>query len=330
MKYLITGGAGFIGINLVKKLGTDQVVIIDKGGVGSDIDYLVNIGFDVRHVDLLDYGRVDEIYNEIKPEYVIHMAAESHVDRSIESPKDFIESNILGTFSILEAIAKSDHKPTKFAYVSTDEVYGSLGKKDEKFIESLKHNPSSVYSATKSAAESLVLAYFHTHKIEVVITNCTNNYGPHQNEEKFIPKTIKSMLLGEDVIVYGKGDNIRDWMHVDDHNSALIKSLGGVSGNNYNLGSNNELSNKDLLDKITEIVYSDNMVNYIKDNYGYELPERKVLHVEDRKGHDFRYAINNSKFKKEMLWEPKVNFNEAMIDTVKWYVDKFLKSKSRI
>jgi dTDP-glucose 4,6-dehydratase len=337
MKYVITGGAGFIGSNLVhlikKRQPAAKILILDKLGVGSDPANVAGLD----HVDLLecnltDYERVEDSINEFKPDRLIHLAAESHVDRSITSggSKEFIRSNVIGTHSVLEALTLRARKGdnVKSLFVSTDEVYGSLNLEEDAFTEDLKHKPSSVYSASKSAGEALVHAYVKTQKLDIVITNCSNNYGPRQHEEKLIPKVIKNLLHGEEVGVYGDGSNIRDWIHVDDHNDALLKVLnGGLAGQNYNIGANNEVTNLQLIEKITEVLQSHDMAEYMLDKFGFSMPMRKLKFVEDRLGHDFRYAINNSKMLNDFSWKPKKKFNEAIIDTVKWYVDKYLEAK---
>lgn len=338
MKYLVTGGLGFIGSNLVhmikRKDPTAEVLILDKQGVGSDPQNISGLeGVDITICDLVDYDNIERIVEEFQPERLIHLAAESHVDRSITTngSKEFIKSNVIGTHSVLEALTTRARKRGDFVkslFVSTDEVYGSLNLEETAFTENLKHKPSSVYSASKSAGEALVHAYIKTHKLDIMVTNCSNNYGPRQYEEKFIPKTIKNLLYGEETGVYGDGSNIRDWIHVDDHNEALLKVLhGGLAGENYNIGANNEVTNMQLVEKITYVLQSQDMAEYMLDRYDFVLPTRKLRFVQDRLGHDFRYAINNNKMKAEFNWEPKKKFDEAIIDTIKWYVDKYLEAK---
>ncbi len=334
MKYLITGGAGFIGSNLIhllkKKEPSSEILVLDKLGIGSDVKHIEGIqGVTLVKCNLSDYDNVEGHMVEFKPNRIIHMAAESHVDRSISSSRDFVQSNVVGTHSLLEALAAYNGRSSvKSVFVSTDEVYGSLELEQDAFVEELKHKPSSVYSASKSAGEALVNAYVKTHKLDIMITNCSNNYGPRQYEEKLIPKVIKNILMGEEIGVYGNGSNIRDWIHVDDHNTALLKILnGGKSGENYNIGASNEVTNLQLIEKITDVIFSNDMVEYMQERYDHTTPMRKLRFVEDRKGHDFRYAINYGKLTRDFDWKPIKKFDEAIIDTVKWYVDKFLTAK---
>lgn len=328
MKYLLTGAAGFIGSNLahliMSKDPTAKICVIDKLGVGSDTNNLEGLDVQFEKCDLTDYESTAKIVNDFKPDYLIHLAAESHVDRSILGSHEFVKSNVIGTHSVLEALLSLGTN-IRALYVSTDEVYGSLELEDKAFTEKLKHEPSSVYSATKSAGEALVHAYIKTYKLDIVITNCSNNYGPRQYEEKLIPKVIKSLLFGDEIGVYGNGSNIRDWIHVDDHNEALLKVLiGGMTGENYNVGSNNEVTNLQLIEKITAIIESQDMKYYMSDKYDHTVPGRRIRFVQDRKGHDFRYAIDSSKIHQNFNWKPAKNFEESLVDTVKWYIDKFL------
>ncbi len=333
MKYLITGAAGFIGSNLVHLLKKNkpeaQILIVDKMGVGSDpknIEERYNGTVDLRVADVTDYEAIKCIVGEFKPNYLVHAAAESHVDRSIDHPHSFVESNIIGTLNILEAVRSNDDliHSTKITFISTDEVYGQLGPEDAPFVEGLKHKPSSVYSASKSAGEALVHAYIKTYGMDISITNCSNNFGPRQHDEKFIPKTIKSMLQGDPVEVYGNGSNIRDWIYVDDHNEALLKVIhGGLIGKNYNIGGGNERTNLQIVEDIREIVFSEPYLEYIKEYHNIELNPLSIKFVADRKGHDTRYAVDYTATSKELGWNPDTNkYKERLQDTVKWYVDK--------
>jgi dTDP-glucose 4,6-dehydratase len=337
MKYLITGGAGFIGSNLIhlikQKDPSAKILVLDKLGIGSNPENITGLQ-DVTLVvcDLSDYELVEGLVDDFAPDRLVHLAAESHVDRSITSggSKDFVKSNVIGTHSVLEALTSMAKKGTivKSLFVSTDEVYGSLNLEDAAFTENLKHKPSSVYSASKSAGEALVHAYVKTHKLDIKITNCSNNYGPRQYEEKLIPKVIKNLLHGEEIGIYGDGSNIRDWIYVDDHNEALLKVLnGGLAGENYNIGANTEITNIQLVQKITDVLQSQDMSEYMLDKFSFTMPVRKLRFVADRLGHDFRYAIDSSKVKSDFGWAPAKKFDEAIIDTVKWYVDMYLEAK---
>lgn len=332
MKYLITGGCGFIGSNLIhllqKKNPSAQILVIDRLDIGSDKENIPE-GVDLRVADLEDFQLTKEIVNEFEPDFVIHAAAQSHVDRSISDPHSFVKSNVLGTLNLFESIAQNEKlvHTTQTVFVSTDEVYGELSPGDQPFVETLKHKPSSVYSASKSAGEALVHAYIKTHGMAISITNCSNNFGPRQYEEKFIPKTIRAILSGQPIIVYGDGTNIRDWVYVDDHNEALLQIVhGGVIGNNYNIGGHNEKTNLELIEDIKEIIYSPKITRYIKEYFNIELQPCSIDFVHDRKGHDFRYAVNTEKIEQCSNWKPDVeHYREKLQNTIKWYIDKFLK-----
>jgi dTDP-glucose 4,6-dehydratase len=336
MKYLITGAAGFIGSNLVHLLKKEhpnaQILIVDKLGIGSDLKNIENRydgSVDLSIADITNYELIKGIIGEFSPDYLVHAAAESHVDRSIDKPHSFVETNIIGTLNILEAVKSNDqliHK-TKITFVSTDEVYGQLGPLDDPFVEDLKHKPSSVYSASKSAGEALVHAYIKTYGMNISITNCSNNFGPRQHEEKFIPKTIKSILNGTPVIVYGDGSNIRDWIYVDDHNEALLKIIhGGLIGKNYNIGGDNERTNLQIVEDIRDIIFSKPYADYINEFSSSRLSPMSIEFVADRKGHDTRYAVNYTVISEEFGWKPDTKkYTERLQETVKWYVDKFLK-----
>lgn len=332
MKYLITGGCGFIGSNLVhllqKKEPNSKILVIDRLDIGSSEDNLPE-GVDLRVADLENFQLTQEIVNEFEPDFVIHAAAQSHVDRSISDPHSFVKSNVLGTLNLFESIAQNEKlvHTTQTVYVSTDEVYGELNHNEPSFVENLKHKPSSVYSASKSAGEALAHAYIKTHGMAISITNCSNNFGPRQYEEKFIPKTIKAILSGQPIVVYGDGMNIRDWVHVDDHNEALLQVVhGGVIGNNYNIGGHNEKTNLEIIEDIKDIIYSAKFARYIKEYFNVELRPCSVDFVDDRKGHDLRYAVDTDKIEQYFNWKPDVeHYKEKLQNTIKWYVDKFFK-----
>src|SRR3989344_5122658 len=306
-KLLVTGGCGFIGSNFIhyilQKYPTYKVINIDKLTYGGNLDNLRDIDTNPRYRfvkgDVCDTNLVNELVQEV--DGIIHFAAETHVDRSIESSADFIKSNVLGTQVLLEAAARHDLK--RFHYISTDEVFGSLGE-EGRFIETSPHDPKNPYAASKAAAEHLVRSYFYTHNLPVTISNASNNYGPYQYPEKLIPLFITNLLEGKKVPVYGDGRNVRDWIHVLDHCQAidLIYHKGKV-GENYCVCTNNEKRNTEItFDILAE----------------FEFGEEKIEYVPDRKGHDFRYAMDNSKIN-VLGWHPKINFKEGLKETIQWY-----------
>lgn len=322
-KILLTGCAGFIGTNFVKTITTQKSIqdeydflILDAltyAGNKSNIDPELNqyphlsfIQLDIRHKE-----KIDELFAKENFSGVINFAAESHVDRSIENPNIFVETNVLGTLNLLNASLKlfSKNQHFKFHQISTDEVYGTLKMTDPAFTELTPLAPNSPYSASKTGADCLVRAFFETYHLPTVITRCSNNYGPFQVEEKFIPVILKSALRDQQIPVYGNGMNIRDWIYVDDHNDGVWSVFTkGKAGEIYNLGGASEKANLDL----TKIILK--KIN---------KPESLISFVTDRKGHDFRYAINFSKTKNELNWEPKVTFEEGMDKTIHWYRKKW-------
>tara|TARA_A100001388_G_scaffold277287_1_gene267828 strand:+ start:786 stop:1796 length:1011 start_codon:yes stop_codon:yes gene_type:complete len=329
MKILITGGYGFIGSNLIKKLlslSSYHIFNIDKMGYASNsylVEQSLNIGnqkkYNFYKLDLTNYGELEKVVNNICPDLIMHLAAESHVDRSIASSRVFIESNIIGTFNLLEVSRKyfekldSKKKSTfRFHHISTDEVFGSLGEKGS-FSENTAYDPRSPYSASKAASDHLVKSWYHTYNLPIIITNCSNNFGPGQFPEKLIPLTILKALNLEEIPIYGDGLNIRDWLFVDDHVEALILSATkGKVGETYCIGGFGERTNLQVVTKICEILDSLNPAK-IKHN---EL----ISFVKDRKGHDRRYAINSNKIQSELNWEPKYSFNKGIYKTVEWYL----------
>ena len=312
---LVTGGLGFIGSNLVRKLvKKNNVIIIDKNSYSANINNLDGLSkknLKIFKFSIENKNKLLKILEKYKPKAIFHLAAETHVDRSIESPSNFINSNILGTFSILEALKKyyKKNKNIKLIYISTDEVYGDIvGKKTSK--ENDPYIPSSPYAASKASADHLVSAYFRTYKLPVIITNCCNNYGPRQFPEKLIPKLILNILDGKKLPIYGKGLNEREWIHVDDHNDALIKIYKkGKIGHKYNIGSGDVLTNI----KIAKI-----LLKIFKENFN--ISKSKIIFVRDRPGHDLRYALNSNKLKKEINWEKKFNIENGLINTITWYL----------
>ncbi|MEA2064904.1 MAG: dTDP-glucose 4,6-dehydratase [Patescibacteria group bacterium] len=309
MKILVTGGAGFIGSNFIrywmKKYPYDKIVNLDALTYAGNLENLKEVennpNYEFIKGDICDTDLVNGLVKNVN--LIVHFAAESHVDRSIANSKDFIKTNIEGTRILLDAAKNNGN--IRFHHISTDEVFGSLGFSDSPFNEKNIYDPRSPYSASKAAADHLVRAYFHTHKLPITISNCSNNYGPYQFPEKLIPLFITNLIEGKKVPVYGNGKNIRDWIFVDDHNAGvdLIIQKGEI-GETYCLGGGNELSNLKITKKILEMM---------------DFKEDMIEHIKDRKGHDLRYAIDYSKIKNELGWEPKVDFNEGLRMTIDWY-----------
>lgn len=328
MKILVTGGCGFIGSNFINylfnKTAFNGIVInIDKLTYAGNPENLKNISnkyFNNRYffecIDIANYDELDKVFIKYGPEIIVHFAAESHVDRSIIGPQEFIHTNIIGTFNLLECARKywRDYQNKLFHHVSTDEVYGSLENEDY-FYEHSAYNPHSPYSASKASSDHLVRSYYHTYNLPVTLSNCSNNYGPFQFPEKLIPLMINNMLEEKHLPVYGKGENIRDWLYVEDHCRAIWKiiSFGGV-GETYNIGGENELKNINLINILCEIMA-------ITQNKGKNYYKKFITFVKDRPGHDFRYAINMTKIKNELGFNLSVDFNEGINKTIKWYIN---------
>lgn len=322
---LITGGAGFIGSHLILRMVQQahyRIINLDKLTYAANLNNLKAVenapNYFFVQADIVNKEAVDTVFKKYEITDVIHLAAESHVDRSIASPDEFIYTNIVGTLNLLNAAVKGFEagKFNKFYHVSTDEVYGSLGSEGF-FTENTAYDPRSPYSASKASSDHLVRAYYHTYKLPIVISNCSNNYGPHQYPEKMIPVMIHAILNNKPLPVYGKGENIRDWLWVEDH-AAAIDTLfhNGKNGETYNIGGNNEWKNIDLVLLLCRL-----MDEELRRQDGESA--KLISYVEDRKGHDLRYAIDASKIKNELGWIPTKPFEQGLRDTIKWYLKLF-------
>lgn len=332
MKVLVTGGAGFIGSSVVRHIinnTNDLVVNIDSLTYAGNLDSLVSIesspNYVFEHVDICDRSELDRVFFEHKPDAVMHLAAESHVDRSIDGPAAFIETNIVGTYTLLEATrtywnSLSDDKKLvfRFHHISTDEVYGDLEGTDALFTETTSYEPSSPYSASKASSDHLVRAWSRTYGLPTIVTNCSNNYGPYHFPEKLIPLMILNALDSKPLPVYGNGMQIRDWLFVEDHARALYKVITeGVVGETYNIGGHNEKANIDVVKTICALL--DELVP--NKPQGVAKYSDLITYVTDRPGHDVRYAIDASKIERELGWKPKETFESGIRKTVEWYLD---------
>ncbi len=323
---LVTGGAGFIGANFIRYvlLNTDyegKIINLDKLTYAGNPDNLKDIEkrFNDKYVfikgDICNFDLVCKLFEDYDIDTVVHFAAESHVDRSILGPKEFIETNINGTFNLLEVAKKywADRQNVRFHHISTDEVYGSLGETGY-FYETTPYDPRSPYSSSKAASDHLVRAYFHTYNLPVTVSNCSNNYGPYQFPEKLIPVVILNCINKKPIPIYGDGLNVRDWLYVKDHCSAIYKILeAGVPGETYNIGGESEKNNLELVKTLC------NIMNELYKQDGTDYNDL-ITFVKDRPGHDRRYAINCDKIKNELGWQISVNFKEGMEKTIKWYL----------
>jgi len=327
---LITGGAGFIGSNFIpfilERDDRVRVINLDKLTYAGDISNLEGIKNNNRynfiHGDIADRQLVDEIFDKYDINDVVHFAAESHVDNSIDNPDNFVETNVRGTYVLLESARKywnpsfTATSRSRFHHISTDEVYGSLGKTGF-FTEQSPYAPNSPYSATKAAADFLVRSYHHTYGLNVVTSNCSNNYGPKQHDEKLIPTIIRTALKGREIPIYGKGANIRDWLFVEDHCRAVYEIYKrGKSGETYLIGGKNEHDNLFIAHKIC------NHLDQIRPKSSGSYKDQ-IKFVEDRPGHDFRYAIDASKIERELCWKPEMTFEKGLLKTIHWYLEKY-------
>ena len=328
MKIIVTGGAGFIGSALVRMLINEtehEVLVLDKLTYAGNLLNLDSVkeheNFFFKKIDILNKEDIFKIFKTFNPDSVMHLAAESHVDRSIQGPLEFINTNIIGTFNLLEAsrelLQNNTNKIDKFRFlhVSTDEVFGDLADTNNFFTEETKYDPSSPYSASKASSDHLVRAWYRTYEVPILITNCSNNYGPYHFPEKLIPKSIKNALIGKDIPIYGKGQQIRDWLYVEDHAKALYRVLTeGIPGETYNIGANNEKSNIEVINLVCSIM--DKKIPLKEGSY-----KDLITFVDDRPGHDFRYAIDSSKIKKELNWAPSESFETGLEKTIEWFIE---------
>jgi dTDP-glucose 4,6-dehydratase len=321
---LITGGAGFIGSHVVNyftdKYPDDKFIVIDSLTYASNIDNIMHVSEEglcwkpnmvFWKVDIRDVETLNNIFRYSDITGVIHLAAESHVDNSIKDPNIFVETNVIGTLNLLNAAKEfwGENSENRFHHVSTDEVYGDLTLDEHAFVETTPYDPSSPYSASKASSDHFVRAYGRTYGMNITISNCSNNYGPHQHAEKLIPVVINKLMNDEKIPVYGKGENIRDWLWVGDHVTAIDEIFhNGKNGHTYNVGGDQELTNIELIKQICEIC--------IKDF------EKSIEFVTDRKGHDLRYSVNSNKLQTNLNWKPEKDMREGLVETIEYYVNK--------
>ena len=314
-RFIVTGGYGFIGSNLIRLLLKKKfkVLNIDNLSYSAQRYNLKGIkkNYTFKKTDINNKKEILKIFNRFRPHGIFNLAADTHVDRSIDNSFNFIKNNILGVYNLLEAIKEYKNK-IRLVHISTDEVYGDISGK-KRSDEDFPYMPSSPYSATKASSDHLISAYVRTHRIDAVISNCSNNYGPRQFPEKLIPKMIFNILNNNSLPIYAKGKNSREWIFVDDHCDALIKLFfNGKTGEKYNIGSGQNYNNIFIVKKILEIFKKK------KIKIGKKV---KIKYVKDRPGHDFRYALNSKKIRKKIKWRPKINFNKGITETIDWYID---------
>ena len=341
MKLLVTGGAGFIGSAVIRHILTntdDQVINLDKLTYAGNLQSLSNVSgsnnYAFEQVDICDRVELERVFREHQPDAIMHLAAESHVDRSIDGPADFIETNIVGTYTLLEAtrqywqVMDADRKARfRFHHISTDEVYGDLEHPEDLFTEQTPYAPSSPYSASKASSDHLVRAWRRTYGLPTLITNCSNNYGPYHFPEKLIPLIILNALEGKPLPVYGKGDQVRDWLYVEDHARALYKVVTeGKVGETYNIGGHNEKRNIEVVHTLCEILQelappSDSAGFVGATSVAINHYKNLITFVTDRPGHDMRYAIDASKIQNELGWSPEETFETGIRKTVQWYLN---------
>jgi len=336
MKILVTGGAGFIGsavIRYIIKNTNDSIVNVDKLTYAGNLESLLEVTDSERYafeqVDICNRTELDRVFYEHKPDAIMHLAAESHVDRSIDGPAAFIETNIVGTYTLLEAtrqywltLSTQQQSKFRFHHISTDEVYGDLEGTTELFTENTPYEPSSPYSASKASSDHLVRAWLRTYGLPTIITNCSNNYGPYHFPEKLIPLVILNALEGKPLPIYGKGNQIRDWLFVEDHARALYKVVTeGVIGETYNVGGHNEKQNIEVVDAICELLEELAPTCQFSRASGNVGGFKGLIHfVNDRPGHDMRYAIDANKIEKELNWTPVETFETGLRKTIEWYL----------
>ena len=305
MTTFITGGAGFIGSNFAPYVSDiwNDVIILDKLTYAGDMDNLHPLNYPVKGVDLAYESRLEELFKQYKPKTIFNFAAETHVDNSIDNIAPFIDTNVIGTLNLLNLSVK--YNVEMFHHISTDEVYGALKLDEPAFTENSPYNPQNPYAASKAASDHFVISYHNTYGLPVMITNCSNNYGPRQHREKLIPKTINNILEGKNIPIYSQGENIRDWIYVEDHCAGILGiSYAGDVGEKYNIGGECEMTNLELVKMIIKLMNaSENLIEF----------------VDDRPGHDLRYAIDNAKIYKTISFQPEINIEDGLKKTIDWY-----------
>lgn len=339
MKILVTGGAGFIGSAVIRHIiqnTQDSVVNVDKLTYAGNLESLVDVSDSNRYafeqVDICNASELARVFDQYQPDAVMHLAAESHVDRSIDGPAEFVQTNIVGTYTLLETartywnkLEKSLKNAFRFHHISTDEVFGDLDGPEDLFTEETSYAPSSPYSASKASSDHLVRAWQRTYGFPTIVTNCSNNYGPYHFPEKLIPLVILNALDGKPLPVYGNGNQVRDWLYVEDHARALYKVVTeGVVGETYNIGGHNEKQNIEVVKIICSLLEELQPTNsYSREGGNPSGFEGLIIYVKDRPGHDVRYAIDASKIEKELGWKPEETFESGIRKTLKWYLDNF-------